>query len=143
MTDRTDRFCDNLCDKLTGIEYRVTNLKAKIDRDRAATRATIDQQLDEATAALARTKDDAEAARARMISQEQNLLTVRESIAEWKRNREIDKLERRAEDAEANAAWSVLVAIGAIEEAELAALQAIAARLDVEQTATSEGPAGR
>jgi len=143
MTDRTDRFCDNLCDKLTGIEYRVTNLKAKIDRDRAATRATIDQQLDEATAALARTKDDAEAARARMISQEQNLLTVRESIAEWKRNREIDKLERWAEDAEANAAWSVLVAVGAIEEAELAALQAIAARLDVEQTATSEGPAGR
>ena len=143
MTDRTDRFCDNLCDKLTGIEYRVTNLKAKIDRDRAATRATIDQQLDEATAALARTKDDAEAARARMISQEQNLLTVGESIAEWKRNREIDKLERWAEDAEANAAWSVLVAVGAIEEAELAALQAIAARLDVEQTATSEGPAGR
>ena len=143
MTDRTDRFCDNLCDKLTGIEYRVTNLKAKIDRDRAATRATIDQQLDEATAALARTKDDAEAARARMISQEQNLLTVGESIAEWKRNREIDKLERRAEDAEANAAWSVLVAIGAIEESELAALQAIAARLDVEQTATREGSAGQ
>jgi len=143
MTDRTDRFCDNLCDKLTGIEYRVTNLKAKIDRDRAATRATIDQQLDEATAALARTKDDAEAARARMISQEQNLLTVGESIAEWKRNREIDKLERRAEDAEANAAWSVLVAVGAIEESELAALQAIAARLDVEQTATREGSAGQ
>jgi len=143
MTDRTDRFCDNLCDKLTGIEYRVTNLKAKIDRDRATTRAAIDQQLDEATAVLARTKDDAEAARARMISREQNLLTVRESIAEWKRNREIDKLERWAEDAEANAAWSVLVAVGAIEEAELAALQAIAARLDVEQTATSEGPAGR
>ena len=143
MTDRTDRFCDNLCDKLTGIEYRVTNLKAKIDRDRATTRAAIDQQLDEATAVLARTKDDAEAARARMISQEQNLLTVRESIAEWKRNREIDKLERWAEDAEANAAWSVLVAVGAIEESELAALQAIAARLDVEQTATREGSAGQ
>lgn len=143
MGDRVDRFCDNLRDKLTGIEYRVTNLKAKIDSDRAATRAAIDQQLDEATAVLARTKDDAEAARARMISQEQNLLTVGESIAEWKRNREIDKLERWAEDAEANAAWSVLVAVGAIEEAELAALQAIAARLDVEQTATSEGPAGR
>jgi hypothetical protein len=141
--DRVDRFCDNLRDKLTGIEYRVTNLKAKIDSDRAATRVAIDQQLDEATAALARTKDDAEAARARMISQEQNLLTVGESITEWKRNREIDKLERWAEDAEANAAWSVLVAVGAIEEAELAALQAIAARLDVEQTATSEDPTGR
>jgi hypothetical protein len=141
--DRVDRFCDDLRDKLTGIEYRVTNLKAKIDSDRAATRVAIDQQLDEATAALARTKDDAEAARARMISQEQNLLTVGESIAGWKRNREIDKLERRAEDAAANAAWSVLVAVGAIEEAELAALQAIAARLDVEQTATSEGPTGR
>jgi len=129
-----DHFCENLSDKLRGMEDRVSGFKAKLGSNRAVTSAAIDRHLEEAEAALARTKDDAEAARARMISQEHKRLTVGESIAEWKRNREIDKLERRAEDTEAYAAWSLLVVLGAIEEAELAALQAIAARLDVEQT---------
>ena len=53
-------------------------------------------------------------------------------VEEWKRNRELEKLERRGEDAEAYAAWSMIVATEAIDDVNLAALQALAARLDYE-----------
>ena len=133
---RVDQFCDQLRDKLNGIEDRVNDFKAKIASDREATKAAIDKEVDVASTALQKIKDDAEAARARMKAQvHEQKADTEDLIAEWKRRRDVEKLERRAEDAEAYAAWSVIVAAGAIDEADLATMQAIAARLDVERAA--------
>ncbi len=135
MGKRVDEFCDHLRDKLGGIEVRVIDFKAKIDSNREATKATIDKKVHAAQATFVKVKDDADAARARMKAQlQENKAVTQNVIAEWKRNREADKLERRAEDAETYAAWSVLVAAEAIDEADLAAMQAIAARMDVERS---------
>lgn len=133
MSERVDAFCEDLHVKLTGIEKKVNDFKDKIESDRAATKDAIDGEVDKANAALKKTKDDAAAARTRMKAHvAEKKLETETTIAEWKRNRELDKLERRAEDAEAYAAWSVLVAAEAMDEADLATMQAIAARLDVD-----------
>ncbi len=133
MSGRVDQFCDKLSGKLNRIEGRVNDLKAKIQNDGEAARAALDKEVDVAKAALRKVKDDADAARARMKQRQKNKKAETEdAIAQWKRNREMDKLQRRAEDAEAYAAWSFIVAGEAIDEAHLATVQAIAARHDLE-----------
>lgn len=130
---RVDRFCDILRDRLIGIEGLVSDLRVRIDDDREATKAAIDKAITDARTALRRVKDDAEAARVRMKAYlAEGKGESADLVAERIRNRDLDELERRAEDAEANAAWAVIVATEAINEADLAAMQAIAARLDVE-----------
>jgi chromosome segregation ATPase len=136
MSDKVDRFCEQLRVTLTGLENRLDNLKAKIERDRESTKAAIDSRVDEAKAGLGTLRADAEAARARMKAQvEEKKTETKQTIAEWKHDREVTKLQERAEDLEAYASWAVLVAADAIDEADLATLQAIAARLDADYAA--------
>ncbi len=134
MGRRVDQFCDELRDRLRSVESRVNHLKANIGGDREATKAAIDRKIDEAKAGLNGRKDDVEAARARMQARlEAKQTETEDRIAEWKLNRESEKLERRAEDSEAYAAWAILVAAAAIGEADLAALEAIEARVDADR----------
>ena len=133
LSTRGDLFFELLHDRLIGIEGLVHELKVKIDDDREATKAAIEREIDDAKAALQRVRDDAGAARARMKAQlAERKAESADLIAEWKRHGEVDELERRAEDAEAYAAWSLIVATRAIDEVELATLKAIAARMDFE-----------
>ena len=133
MSGRVDQFCDKLSDKLDRTVGRVNDLKAKIQSDGEAGRAALDKEVDAAKAARRKVKDDADAARARMKQrQKKKKAETEDAIAQWKRKGEVDKLERRAEDAEAYAAWSVMVAAEAMDEAHLAIMQAIAARLDLD-----------
>ena len=130
------QFCGRLHDKLNRIERRINDLQAKVRSDGKAAKKEIDEGVDVAKAALRRVQDDAFAARARMEEHlQEKKAETEEAIAQWKRSRKVDKLARRAEDAEAYAAWSVLVAVEAIDEADLATMQAIGARLDLELTA--------
>ena len=104
---RVDQFCDHICDKLDGVEVRVIELKAKVDSDREATKAAIDKDVHAAEATLVKVKDDADAARARMKAQlQENKAVTQDVIGEWKRNREVDKLERRLGQT---AQWTVRV----------------------------------
>ena len=54
-------------------------------------------------------------------------------IKEWKANRELEKLEKRADNAEEYAAHSIVVALEAVDEAEVAMLEALAARIESDQ----------
>ena len=133
MSQRIDQFCDHLRRRLNAIEKRLSELQKKIEQDRETTRNSIARDVKAAEGSLYRIKDDANAARARMLAEvAKRKGESEEVIAEWMRNRETEKLERRAEDAEVFAAWSMMVAAAAIDEADLAALEAIAARLDLE-----------
>lgn len=136
--DRVDEFCDHLRDRLKAVEDRVHDFRAKIERDREATTAAIDEEVQSARDALSRIKDDADAARARMRAQlHEKKSETEDVVAEWKRKRQRDKLERRAEDAEAYAAWAVMAATASIDEAALSVLQAVAARLDAERASNT------
>jgi hypothetical protein len=136
MSQKVDEFCENLRVKLTGMETRLNGLKAKVEHDREGTKAAIDERIDEARTAIHSTKDDARAARERMAAQLEDKKTETEDkVAEWKHNREVSKLEGRAEDLEAYASWAILVAVDALDEADFATLRAIQARLDADYAA--------
>ena len=53
-------------------------------------------------------------------------------IEEWKAKREHEKLVARADRAEDYAATAIIIALAAVEEAEIAILEAVAARIDAE-----------
>lgn len=138
MSEKVDQFCEGLRVRLTGMEASVEDLKAKIEHDRQSTKESIEAKIDEAKSRIGSTKADADAARARMKTQLEEMdEETADRIAEWKHNREVEKLERRAEDLEAYASWAILVAADAIDEADVATLQAIAARLDADYVAAS------
>ena len=136
--DHVDQLCDHLRDRMDTVGERVRDVKVKLDCDREATKNAIDEEVRAAREAHNRIKDDADHARARMKAQlhEQKGLTE-DMIAEWKRKRQVDKLGRRAEDAEAYASWALMVAEASIHEAEFAALQAVAAHLDAERASST------
>ncbi len=54
------------------------------------------------------------------------------AVVEWKANRDRKKLEKRAERAEKNAEACIAVALCSAEEAEVAILEAVAARKDAD-----------
>ena len=133
MGGRDAQFSGNLSKSLKRIVDRLSHLRTMVESDHEDAKARIGKELDEAQAALWRVRDDANAARERMRERlPEKKADVEEVIAEWKRKRDVDSLERHAQQAEAYAAWSIIVARAAIEEMNLATMQAIAARLDVE-----------
>ena len=138
MSETVDQFCENLRVKLTGMENRLSDFQTEVKSDRESMKAAIDVKIDETKASLNSAKDDAQAARSRMSAMvEEKKAETKDEIAQWKHNREVGKLERRAEDLEAYAIWAVLVAADALDEADLATLQAISARLDADYVAAS------
>ena len=58
------------------------------------------------------------------------------TVQEWKKNREISKLESRADAAEVYAEF-VEFAMAAAVEADIATLEAVAARIDADQATAS------
>lgn len=69
---------------------------------------------------------------------EEKQAEVQSKVEEWKVKREIGELNRRAERAENYAASVVVVAMAAIDEAEEAILEAMAARLDADKAISAE-----
>ena len=131
MGGRDAQFSGNLSNSLKRMVDRLSHLRTMVESDHDDRRARIGEELDEAEAAFRRVRDDADAARERMRERlPEKKADVEEVIAEWKRKRDVDSLERHAQQAEAYAAWSMIVARAAVEEMNLATMQAIAAQLD-------------
>ena len=131
MGGRDAQFSGNLSNSLKPIVDRLIHLRTMVESDDDDGRARIGEELDKAETAFRRVRDDADAARERMRERlPEKKADVEEVIAEWKRKRDVDSLERHAQQAEAYAAWSIIVARAAVEEMNLATMQAIAAQLD-------------
>jgi hypothetical protein len=55
-----------------------------------------------------------------------------DKIAEWKAERQVRKLNDRADDAESYAVAAMQIAVAAVDEAETAAIEAVVARIDAD-----------
>lgn len=133
MRDQTDSSVESLHRKLGGFEKRLRDLKKRLSTEHEVSRTEIERKIEATERAVKRIKDDSLAARARMqVQAEESTLASNGQVEAWKRDRDHEKLRSRAEDAEACAAWSLIVATRAIDEVELATLKAIAARMDFE-----------
>jgi hypothetical protein len=137
MRDQTDRSVEGLLRKLEGFEEHLRDLKNTMSMGHEVSGGEIQKRIEAAECAVKRIKDDSLAATARMQTQaEEEALAADGQVETWKRDREREELRSRAEDAEAYAAWSLIVATRAIGELELATLRAIAARMDFENGST-------
>jgi hypothetical protein len=133
MRDQTDRSVESLLRKLEGFEEHLLDLKKRLSTEHEVSRTEIERKIEATERAVKRIKDDSLAARARMqVQEEEKALAANGQVEAWKRDRDRVKLRSRAEEAEAYAAWSLIVATRTIDEAGLATLKAIAARMDFE-----------
>jgi uncharacterized protein (DUF342 family) len=136
MSTAIDNFTQQLHDNLEAVEARAKSLKKNIQSLPKKTQAEIQSALDKAKTNLDARKQEFDDYRAKLTTQ----LAAKESevmstIEDWKANREVEKLEHRADQAEDYAATMTFLAVAAMEEAEAANLAAIAARLDAEAAA--------
>ena len=136
MSEKIDQFCNNLRDRLTKGDDRIQGFKASVDAANAKAKADIQSQLDKTRADFEARKRKAEEAHKRIKSNiEETKAETEAKIEEWKHGREVKKLEKRAQRAEDYAADRAWLAMVSVEEAELAMLEAIAARIEADEVA--------
>jgi hypothetical protein len=133
MSERVDKFCDGLRDRLNAVEARVQSVKANVQALPGKAEKAVQDTVDEARAKVHAQKERVEKTRAGLKAwAQQKLAETREAIHEWKAKREAKKLTARADRAEAYAADAIALALASIDEAEEAVLDAVAARMDAD-----------
>lgn len=136
MSEQIDKFCNDLRESLMRVETRVDKLKSNLASARGETQAAVKAKLDKAKTAIETHEQEARAAKERLEQRiEDKKAETSATIAEWKANRELGKLERRAERKERYAADAIVMAAYAADDAEYAMLEAIEARLLADEAA--------
>ena len=119
----------------SGIDH-LKGAKAKVEDLSKETADEIQEKLDEIKKMAETTKQEAAAAKTKVEDYAETKKAETEAtIAGWKANRERKKLEKRAEQAEKYAESSVDLALYYYTEAQVAILEAIAARKDADEVA--------
>ena len=116
-----------------GIDQLKTT-KAHLETLQKETEATIQTKLSTAKQAVEVKKQEATAAKTKVAEfVDEKKSETKEVVAGWKSNHDNKKLERRADRAEKNADDCAALALYYSEEAEVAILEAIAARQDADE----------
>lgn len=136
MSERIDQFCENLRVKLTSMEKSIEVLKVKIDAKAKTAEHDVQTHLDSVKKRLEQDRSKIEAAQNELKKWlEERRAMTKEKIADWKATGEKIKLQGRADFAERYAKATAVVAGGAVDQAEQAALEAWLARKDAESGA--------
>ena len=132
-----NNYIDELGKKLhavldSGID-RLKAAKANVNDLQQETEASVQTRIDEAKQALEKKQKDVAEARLKIEEKFEEMKSETQSaVTQWKADRDLKKLKKRAERAEKYAEASIVVALSAAEEAEIAILEAAAARKDLE-----------
>jgi deoxyribodipyrimidine photolyase len=139
MSERIDQFCENLRIKLTSIDKKMQQLKAKIDSKAQTAEQEVRIQLDAVKKRLVQDRTKVETAQADVKKWVDDFKAAgNEKIVEWRVKRDEAKLQIRAEIAERYAVAAAVVALTAVDEAEQAALEAWLARKDADIAAETK-----
>ena len=134
MSEKIDQFCENLRVQLTNIESHLAKVGESIKSAPQEAQAAIQAKIDGAKAQHEQNMQKISDARAKLEERAQEKKAdIEAQIQEWKTNREISKLESRADKAEIYAVAAIEFAAAATAEADLATLEAIVARMEVEE----------
>ena len=133
MGENFDKFCSDIrteiddTDKhLKGPQASAKNAGQKARDDAKAHLATLENKAKEQQAKIEESE-----AKVKAWAQQKKAITA-DKIAEWKAQRQVKKLNDRADDAESYAVATMQVASAAIDEAERAAIEAVVARIDAD-----------
>ena len=133
MNETFDKFYSDVRTKINDADKRLKDLlasarsagqKAKVDAK--AHLAALETKAKEDQAKL-----EASEAKVKAWALQKKAITA-DKIAEWKAQRQVKKLNDRADDAESYAVATMQVASAAIDEAERAAIEAVVARIDAD-----------
>jgi hypothetical protein len=137
MSERIDQFCEDLRQRLTEVEERVNEAKSCLDASVKDDEEAFETRKERVRARLDAARDHADQTRKDLKDRAAKLGSdVKEKVAEWKASFQRDRLEDRAADTTDYARLAIVGAVRAIEEAEMAVLDALAARRDLEAAET-------
>ena len=134
MSEKIDQFCENLRVQLTNVESYLAKVGESIKSAPQEAQAAIQAKIDGAKAQHEQNMQKISDAGAKLEERAQEKKSeIEAQIQEWKTNREISKLESRADKAEIYAVAAIEFAAAATAEADLATLEAIVARMEAEE----------
>jgi hypothetical protein len=133
MSEMFDKFCSDLRTKINDADKRLKDLKASAKNagQKAKDNAKAHLAMLESKAKEQQAKIDASEAKVKAWADEKKTITA-DKIAEWKAERQVRKLNDRADGAESYAVATMQVAAAAVDEAERAAIEAVVARIDAD-----------
>lgn len=130
MSAKIDQFCESLRQQLTAIETKLNHTKADLETVPQEARQIVQTKLEDAKTQLAENKRKAEDAKVTMQQWlEAKKVEIQSQVDDWKTQREVEKLGSRADRAENYAASAIVFAAAAVQEAQIAVLEAIEARM--------------
>ena len=122
-----------LQEQLSKVQQRLASAKQEIDQLAAQDREQIHRKADEIRARMQQERAKAEKTRSEISEWMQAKKEhTQEKVASWRQKRDIERLQRRADRAEDYALNMVVNALIDADEAEVAVLDALEARLDAE-----------
>lgn len=133
MNEKIEKIRNDMNEHLAAAEQRISEARSTVEKAASDTQDAMAAKIKEAQAKVAETQSKIDAAKAKAQAHlEEKKDETEAAIEGWKRDREIKKLEKRADRDEDYAVSVVVLAVSAIEEAEVATLQAIVSRMDAE-----------
>jgi membrane protein involved in colicin uptake len=133
MSERIDKFCQNLQTRLNDLESRALALKASVRSAPQQAEEALHKQMEQLQKKIDSQKKAASKARTEIESWlDQKKAESKATVEQWKAKHEAKKLAHRADRAEEYAMAAFVVALASVDEAEHALLEAIAARIDAD-----------
>jgi hypothetical protein len=133
MSEKFDNFCGELRTRINDADKRIKDLKAKAvgagEKAKVEAKAQLAALENKANDQKARTA--AAEAKAKAWVEEKKTMT-HDKIAEWKEQRDVKRLESRADLSEHYTVTAMEIAAAAVDEAERAAVEAVVARMDAD-----------
>jgi len=134
MADTQGSAKQKVSQEIDAAKGKLEALKRDVDGIREEDKATLRQRQAELRGRLDEQKAQAKELQGKITSwKDEKKQHTTEAIASWKQQRQLDKLQKRAERAADYAVDMVTVAAADFEEAEAAVYEAIAARVEAEE----------
>lgn len=133
MTTSTEQLRDAMREKLNELNTRVEQAKTDIEQANLKQQADVHAKLEQARMKLQEKQQDATHARTKLEGDfKAKKAEWQEKVQDWKAQRDKERLEARAEDAEHFASAAFDVAVAAVYEADVAILEAIEAKQEAD-----------
>ena len=137
MHDRTEQLTHSISVRLDEMEGRIRQIREAAGLARLRIARAVQAKLDEATQRSETRNIQFQRERARVNAKvKRGLLGDKTKIQQWKASHDTRKLTRHADQAEQYALAAIMDASDAIDEVEIAALEALDARLTADEAAS-------
>ena len=140
MSEQGRQLCENINSRLDEMEARIRQVREGITAASMKIARAVQAKLDEAKRRAEMRNGQFQKERVQLNSKvKRDLEIAREKLEGWKASRDAEKLSRHADNAEQHALAAIIDACDAMDEAELAALQALEARMTADAAEIQKG----